>query len=897
MSFRSAGALSRALRILLAAGGLLALAGIGAGIGAYLMFVRDLPDLRTLADYQPALASRVVDRNGQPIGEFFSERRVLTPLESVPPHVVNAFIAGEDSSFFEHQGIDLSSILRAAWVNLRTGGEIKQGGSTITQQMVKGLLLTPERTYRRKIREMILARNIERHFSKQEILYLYLNQIYFGHGAYGIGEAARTYFGKDVAQLTLSEGAQLAGLPKAPSRFSPYADPEAAEKRRRYVLDRMLEEKLIDASAHASAVAELPKLRELTDQDQVWEMAYFTEQVRRRLVEALGNDTVLRGGLRIETTLDSNLQRAAVAALRRGLVELDQRQAYRGPLRKVPKGELEAELARIGEENGLVKPPPPPAGEAEAATPAPTPPPRPAPAVAKAPETAPEEWAWPTASRKGARPVDARHGKPPLVGVVRSVDRAAQSARVAFAPGCEAEVKLEDVSWAREPDPDSAPHPVESIEKVFRTGDVARFVPVELAAPAPAPAAAAAPTLRRVTLFQEPVVEGALLSFDVASGEVLALVGGWDFERSQFDRTTQARRQPGSAFKPIIYAAALTKGYTASSILYDRPVVYVDESSGFVWRPQNYGRTFYGPITLREALARSVNNATVHLFRDLGVDYVISVARRLGIRSPLQRDLSLALGSSGLSLLELTRAYEVFAARGKPLVATFIRKVSDANGKVLLENVALEEVPQADQPGAAGEPEAPGSNGEPAAPASPPAPVDVLAEGAPAPGETAGLTPEQAYLATDLLGAVITDPQGTGGRARELGRPLAGKTGTTNEQADAWFIGYSPEVITGVWVGHDERRFLGHGETGSRAALPIWMEFMHAALDARPAREFPVPESIVFARVDRKTGLLADGSGANSVFQAYVAGSEPTESVRAAEDTAEGQRLLRMDSF
>ncbi len=857
---RSTGALSRALRILLVAGGLLGLVGIGAALGAYLAFLRDLPDLRSLADYHPALTSRVVDRHGQTIGEFFSERRRLTPLESVPPHVVNAFIAGEDSSFFEHEGIDVSSILRAAWVNLRTGGDIKQGGSTITQQMVKGLLLSPERTYRRKIREMILARNIERHFSKQEILYLYLNQIYFGHGAYGIGEAAKTYFGKDVSQLTLSEGAQLAGLPKAPSRFSPYADPAAAEQRRRYVLDRMLEEKLIDASGHASALSELPRLRELTDADQVWEMAYFTEQVRRHLVEALGNDAVLRGGLVIETTLDAELQRAAVATVRRGLVELDQRQAYRGPLRKLAPGEVEGELARLAEENGLAAAPV--SGEATA----------PVPVCA-------EGWAWPIGSRKGARPIDARSGKPPLLGLVRSVDRGAQRARVAFAPGCEAEVKLEDVAWAREPNPDSAPHAVESIDRVFRAGDVARFVPVEM------PAAGASGGLRRVTLFQEPVVEGALLSFEIATGEILALVGGWDFERSQFDRTTQARRQPGSAFKPIIYAAALTKGYTASSILYDRPVVYVDELSGFVWRPQNYGKSFYGPITLREALARSVNNATVHLFRDVGVDYVISFARSLGIRSPLQRDLSLALGSSGLSLLELTRAFSVFPARGRSVAPSFIRRVTDASGKVLLEKVVLKDAPPPDAPA------------EPAVSGAPSAPVDVLAADDATPEAAPALSPEQAYLATDLLSAVISDPQGTGSRARELGRPVAGKTGTTNEQADAWFIGYSPDVITGVWVGHDERRFLGFGETGARAALPIWIEFMHAALDARPARDFPVPESIVFARVDRKTGLLADASSSNSVFQAYPAGSEPTESVRAAEDTAEGQRLLRMDAF
>jgi len=865
---RSSGALSRALRVLLVVGGLLALGGLGAALGVYFMLLRDLPDLQSLDDYRPALSSRVVDRHGTTIGQFFSERRRLTPLAAVPPHVVNAFVAGEDSAFFEHEGIDFSSILRAAWVNLRTGGEIKQGGSTITQQMVKGLLLSPERTYRRKIRELILARNIERHLTKQEILYLYLNQIYFGHGAYGVGEAAQTYFGKDVSELSVSEGAQLAGLPKAPSRFSPYANREAAEQRRRYVLDRMLEEKLIDASTHDAAVAEVPRLRELSDEDHVWDMAYFTEEVRRQLFEQLGGDVVLRGGLVIETTLDAGLQRTAVAALRRGLVELDERQAYRGPLRKVAPAAIGEELARLAEENALAPPADAEAGAlAKPATGAA------ANAAAKVPADA-GAWTWPTSSRKGARPIDPRGGAQPLIGVVTRVDREAQSARVAFAPGHEAEVKLEDVAWAREPDPDSAPHPVSSIDRVFRRGDVARFVPVA------AESAGAAAGLRRATLFQEPTVEGALLSFDVATGEVLALVGGWDFDRSQFDRATQARRQPGSAFKPIIYAAALAKGYTASSILFDRPVVYVDETSGFVWRPQNYGKSFYGPITMREALARSVNNATVHLFRDVGVDYVISFARRLGIQAPLQRDLSLALGSSPLSLLELTRAYAMFAAGGKRVVPSFIRRVVDANGHVLLENVALGDAPLPEVL-----PEAK-------------APVDLVAAGgAPSEANEPGLTPEEAFLATDLLRAVITDPHGTGGRARELGRPIAGKTGTTNEQADAWFVGYSPDVVTGVWVGHDESRFLGWGETGAHAALPIWLEFMQAATAERPVRDFPVPEGIVFARVDRKTGLLADASSDDSVFQAYRAGAEPTESVRAAEDSKEGRRMLRMDSF
>ncbi len=857
----SAGALSRVLRFLLVAGGLLAFAGIGAGIGAYVLFVRDLPDLQSLDDYKPALASRVVDRNGQTIGEFYSERRRLTPLASVPAHVINAFVAGEDSAFFEHEGVDFMSILRAAWVNLRTGGDIKQGGSTITQQMVKGLLLSPERTYQRKLRELILARNIEKHLTKQEILYLYLNQIYFGHGAYGIGEAARTYFGKDVSELSVSEGAQLAGLPKAPSRYSPFANREAAEKRRRYVLDRMLEEQLIDTSTHATAVAEVLKLREASDGDQIWEMAYFTEEVRRELFAHLGGDVVLRGGLVVETTLDSELQRAAVGAVRRGLVALDQRQAYRGPLRKVAIAEISDEIARLAEENGLARPAP--GAETGAAT---------SPATGDVASAKTPAWIWPATSRKGARAIDPRDAVQPLVGVITRVDADAQSARVAFAPGHESEIRLADVAWAREPNPDSAPHSVDSIARVFQRGDVARFVPVAREPDETGPL--------RATLFQEPAVEGALVSLDVASGEVLALVGGWDFDRSQFDRATQARRQPGSAFKPIIYAAALAKGYTASSILFDRPVVYVDEASGFIWRPQNYGRSFYGPITMREALARSVNNATVHLFRDVGVDYVIAFARRLGIQAPLQRDLSLALGSNPVTVLELTRAYAVLAGGGKHVNPVFIRRVVDAKGKLLLENLAL-----GDEPVAEALPETA-------------APIDLVAADAvlPAAGEPA-LSPEEAYLATDLLRAVITDPHGTGGRARKLGRPIAGKTGTTNEQADAWFIGYSPDVITGVWVGHDETRFLGWGETGARAALPIWLEFMQVAEAPHPVRDFPVPEGIVFARVDRKTGLLADTASKASVFQAYRAGAEPTESVGAAEDSAENRRLLRMDSF
>jgi len=859
---------SRGLRILLAACGFLAAGVVGGALGFYLVFVRDLPDLHSVSDYRPPLASRVYDRNGQLIGEFFTERRRLTPLADVPAHVVDAFVAGEDSAFFEHTGIDYASILRAAWVNLRAGGEIVQGGSTITQQMVKGLLLSPERKLRRKVREMILARRIEERFSKQEILYLYLNQIYFGHGAYGIGEAAQAYFGKDIRDLSVSEGAQLAGLPKAPSRYSPYANPEQAEWRRHYVLGRMLAEDRIDREIYERAVAEVPVLRDDAELEAVSNAAYFTEEVRRLLFNEIGSEQTLRGGLVIETTIDASLQTAAQQAVRKGLIELDRRQGYRGHVRRVTTSEIPAEIERLARENGFVLPeadedPSEAAGEPEATVFVPASPA--AGEVAPGDEGAPPEV-----------PADRT-----LLGVVTAVDSKEQIAEVAFGADVGGVVRIADVAWAREPDPDSPPRPLKSINRIFAEGDVAHFRRIESE---PADDEDEGKQQRvHLGLEQEPQVQGALLSIDVVTGDVLALVGGFDFEKSQFNRVTQARRQPGSAFKPIIYGAALARGYTPVSILYDRPVVYVDETSGFIWRPRNYGRSFYGPITLREALVRSVNNATVHLFRDVGVDFVLDYAHRIGIDSPLNRDLSLALGSSNVSLLELTRAYATFPAAGRRVTPIFIRRVTDRFGQVLLENVALGDVPAA-------EPE-PASDDL--------AGVDVAADAeGPAEIDPDRLIPaEQAYLATALLRAVVTDPKGTGWRLRELGRPVAGKTGTTNDQGDAWFMGFSPDVMTGVWVGHDEIRFLGWGETGSRAAAPIWVDYMRTALANRPIRDFDVPEPIVFARVDRKTGLLAGAGNDDAVFQAFLAGTEPTETDTTARTTSEDRRLLRLDGF
>jgi penicillin-binding protein 1A len=863
---------SRLVRFLVAVAALGSVAGVAGAVVFYLTFLADLPDLHSIRDYRPPLATVVLDRKGRPIGEFYVERRRLTPFEKVPAHVVQAFVSGEDSTFFEHEGIDYHSILRAAWVNLRAGGEIKQGGSTITQQMVKSLLLSPERKYKRKIKEMILARRIEQRFSKQEILYLYLNQIYFGHGAWGIGEAARTYFGKDVEDLNVSEAAQLAGLPKAPSRYSPFENPEAAESRRRYVLGRMLEDGYIDKATYDDALAHPPRLADESRRDRDYAAAaYFTEEVRRYLFDTLGGDAVLKGGLVVETTLDLDLQKAAVHAVREGLHDLDHRQGYRGPLRHVAADAVGAELERLAADNGIEK--------------------RRSQLAVAARDGGPPLPTDPVALARALLP-----DEDPAVGIVTAVDTKAQRARVGFAPGIEGVVRLEDVRWARPADPSVAPQPVQHIERVLHVGDVASFrmLPEAAAQGGDGDEPEADQGALLVALYQKPIVQGALLSFEVATGNVLALVGGYDYAESQFDRVTQARRQPGSAFKPMIYGAALSltddqghRLYTPASIIRDRPTVYTDTTTGFVWRPKNYGRKFYGPITLRKALAKSVNNAAVHLCDEVGVDKVIRYARRLGIRSPLERSLALALGTSGVSLLEITRAYATFPAGGRRVVPRFIHRVLDADGNVLLKDVPLGDP--------LGDADAANQGAADQAPETQAAADAGDGSGAPAADADQLIAPEDAYIMADMLKAVVTE--GTGWRLKQLGRPVAGKTGTTNDQADAWFVGFSPDVATGVWVGHDETRFLGWGETGSRAASPIWVDYMRQALAPWPRRDFDLPGSIVFARIDRETGLLATSNTKDSVFQAFISGTEPTQTAESQRTNRDAMQDLREDAF
>ncbi len=814
--------------------GVLAITGAGFGVALFYAFVlRDLPDIRSLDDYHPNLITRVYAADGTVIGEFYTERREIVPIERIPQFVVHAFIAIEDDAFYTHEGLDYPGIARAAWRNLVAGG-VKQGGSTITQQVAKTFLLTSERTWVRKLRDMVLARRIEQHLDKNEILHLYLNQIYLGSGAYGVQAAAKTYFGKPVEALSIAEAALIAGVVPAPSRYSPFANPERARQRQLTCLRRMQEEGFLSAEDTQRAIDEPWHLAAPRSEPAVLASAYFAEEVRRYLYERFGSDLVLNGGLAVRTSLDPALQQTAWRAVRRGLREHDRRRGFRGPLRTVPEAERPAALEALARDNP------------------------------------PEPWADETR----------------LSALVLSVDDARGTARLGLGGAREIELSLDDVAWAAPPNPEldglnrkiskiSSALPPGYVVEVEKTGMRARE-----AGAAPAPVFA---------LYQEPEAQGALFSLELESGRVRALVGGYDYRDSEFDRALQSRRQPGSAFKPIVYAAALDRGWTPARIVLDTPVVYDDPATGQSWKPENYTEEFYGPITLREALAQSRNVATIRLLQDLGLPPALEMAGRLGLPAQqLGSNLSLALGTSEVTLGELVRAYAILAANGRWIEPVFISEVRDRDGNVLEKDVPLlrRRATAAD---------AEGNPAEPNGAADVLTLDDVLEKlrgGAASANGTTPLPPGHvvdpvtAYLITDMMKAVIED--GTGRRARELGRPLAGKTGTTNDTIDAWFIGASPQIATGAWIGYDQVRTLGKNETGARAALPMWIEYMRAALEPYPPVDFSQPEGVVVVRIDKKSGLLAASDASETLFQPFRDGTQPTEFPSTAAAGSEG---------
>jgi penicillin-binding protein 1A len=742
---------------------------LGICTGAYFWYIwsSNLPYVGSVKEYRPPIISEIYSDDGEVIGRFWEEKRIVIPLEEVPEHMINAFVAAEDARFFEHEGVDIISIARAFIKNI-SAGKIEQGGSTITQQVTRSLLLmNTKRTYRRKVREAILSIQFEKSFSKKHILFLYMNQIYLGQGAYGVEAASRTYFDKNARDLTLAEASLLAGLPQAPARYCPVAHFERAKARQRYVLDRMLEEGYITEKQLKEALAVKLDIRKKTENTFV-KAPYFTEFVRRRLLETYGRERLYKGGLKVYTTVNLKMQRAAREALKKGLAELDKREGYRGPVKNITPEET-------------------------------------------------SEFIVESMEKLGSEPIGPGSVVEAVVEEVNDTKK-----EVIILVGKDAcRLPLSEMKWARSPDPD-VPYYASKVRRpsdVLKRGDV---IFVRLLKKAEKP------FVWEVALEQTPEVQGALFCMVPETGEVKAMVGGRDFAGSQFDRATQARRQPGSAFKPIIYASALDWGMSPAEVIIDAPYVSDQNPDEEVWKPKNYKEKFFGPTLFRTGLAKSRNVITVKILKKIGVNHAIKYARKLGIESDLSPDLSLALGSSGLSLMEMVRAYAVFANRGMLVKPIFTKRIIDRSGQVIEENQ---------------------------------------------PKGSQVIPKETAYVMTDLLRAVIKE--GTGWRIKALKRPAAGKTGTTNNLRDAWFMGYTPTLVTGVWVGYDDQKAMGKGETGSRAASPIWLYFMSEVLKDQPVVDFQVPEGVVFAKIDAETGRLASNYSEKTVFQAFKDGNEP----------------------
>ena len=764
---------------------LLALALLAA---AYFYVANTLPKVDTLADYRPPVVTRILSDNGSVIAEIYEERRFVVPVSRMPRRLIEAFVAAEDSNFYKHRGIDLVSILRAAGKNLMAGGVV-QGGSTITQQVTKSLLLTPERSFERKFKEAILAYRIENRLSKEEILYLYLNQIFLGHGAYGVQAAAENYFAKNVEQLNLAECSLLAGLPRAPSRYSPYHNLKQAKDRQKYVLDRMVEEQYITQTEAEAAF----RTRLVIQPRRVQNMAaaaFFTEQVRRDLESTYGRELLYRGGLEVHTSLNLGQQLAAQQAVRDNLREYDKRHGYRGPLGTLDPAAETQFLQKQTEE--FIKDPPVAGDLVEAVVTG-------------------GDGRGGVLVRFGSHQGRLDRKETAWAGTIQVPPRGATASGNAKGVG-------------------SSRLPVGS-----------RILVRLLEQPEAGPWSLA--------LEQDPEAEGALLALDPRNGLIKAMVGGYDFRRSQFNRVLQARRQPGSAMKPLIYAAALDKGFTPATVVLDAPLIFrFRQPNGVLkeWAPQNYSREFSGPTTVRQALAKSNNIVTIRILQEIGVRYAADYARKLGIVSPLQEDLTLALGSSAVTPLELATAYAVLANGGIHITPTYITKVRDRDGKVL-ESIDPADFPVGLQAG------------------------QRLVERP----RTRVISAETAYLTTSLMESVIQN--GTGARAKALGRPVAGKTGTTNDLRDGWFVGGVPQLLALTWVGFDQERSLGRLETGGHVALPAWLAFMQAAVASLPVETFPVPDSIEFHTIDPDSGRVTSEHAAGALIEAFAPGSGPTQ--------------------
>jgi penicillin-binding protein 1A len=768
-----------------------------AAIYAVNYYGQDLPDYSQLKDYKPPIVTRLYAGDGRLMAEFAQEKRVFVPINEVPDIVKQAFIAAEDKNFYTHPGIDFTAIARAALSNIINAGSGRRpvGASTITQQVAKNFLLTNEVSYTRKIKEAILAYRMEQALSKDRLLELYLNQIFLGARSYGVAAASMEYFNKSLPELSIEEAAYLAALPKAPNNYHPVRKYDAALARRNWVIERMREDGYINNSQ-----AELATIKPLKtvqrDISRIVSAPYFAEEVRRELAEHYGAESLYGGGLSVRTTIDPKLQDIAERSMRAGLQEYDRRHGWRGPVKNFPSLDgWQLQLEETDKPAGML-----------------------------------EEW--------------------DLAVVLESSPK---EARIGLIGGQEGRIPLAQAAWARKclNECYSLGPEITGVDQVLKTGDV---VMVSSVVPAPVSNDKNPPQENPGDVYelqQIPLVQGALIALDPHTGRVLAMQGGWKYGISEFNRATQAKRQPGSAFKPFVYLAALDKGFTPATLVMDGPFV-IEDRPGHFWSPTNYKEEYYGPTPIRVGVEKSKNLMTVRLADYIGMDVIAEYAERFGITDKMPHHLSNALGAGETTLLRMTAAYGVLVNGGKKIEPSFIDRIQDRRGSTVFRHDAraCEGCGHLIRWEGQNVPDVPDTRAQ-------------IAD------------PRTAYQMVSILEGAVE--RGTALKAKELGRPLAGKTGTTNESKDTWFIGFSPDLLVGVFMGFDEPRSLGKRETGASAALPVWISFMKEALVDTSPMPFRIPPGIRNIQVNAQTGALAEPGDTSVIWESFVIGTEPTE--------------------
>jgi penicillin-binding protein 1A len=784
--------LLRFLGWIFAVGTVLFLVGIAGAAGLFWHFSKDLPDYSQLQDYEPPVMTRVHASDGALVAEYARERRLYLPIQAIPKLVLNAFIAAEDKNFYDHGGLDFQGIARAGLLYLQNFGSNRrpQGASTITQQVAKNFLLTNEVSLDRKVKEALLALRIERTYSKDKILELYLNEIYLGFGAYGVAAASLLYFDKSVHELSPAEAAYLAALPKAPNNYHPFRQRDRAIERRNYVLDRMVEDGYLKAPDAEKARKEPLAVTTRTTSTHIFAAEYFAEEVRRDLNDRYGEKKLYEGGLSVRTTLDPKLQVIARKAMIEGLIKYDESEGYRGAIQKIDiSGDWGVKLAEV--------------------------------------KALADINPWRLAVVLEVNDQSARIGLQPARDPSGSVSKDRTIGNVA----------IDGVKWAKQVGKGGAPS---KVTQVLAAGDVVYVDPLDKDA-------------GKYRLRQIPEISGAMVVMDPWTGRVLAMVGGFSFDQSQFNRATQALRQPGSSFKPFVYAAALDNGYTPATVVMDAPIeVDTGAGGGGVWKPENYSKKFYGPQTLRFGIEHSRNVMTVRLAQDVGMPLIAEYAKRFGVYDDMPTYLSFALGAGETTVMRMVSAYSMFANGGKRIKPTLIDRIQDRYGHTIYRH------DQRECRGCeAGKWE---SQPEPSL-------VDRREQ---------VLDPMTAYQITSMMEGVVQ--RGTATVVREVGKPVAGKTGTTNEEKDVWFIGFSPDMAVGVYLGYDKPRHIARGASGGHTAAPIVKDFLKVALADKPAVPFRVPPGIKLIRIDPKSGMRIAAGSPGGLLEAFKPGTAPPDS-------------------